>query len=132
MARPAKKDHIKALVINPFTRVIHEETIENSLQDMYRVTKCDCITAVYLNDYDCMYLDDEGLLVEPSKQAFFTFKGAEQPFAGCAVVVGTDAEGNSDDVRMTIFELGEKVRFIGTPRIIEEHDGHEKVVWGFV
>jgi Domain of unknown function (DUF3846) len=130
MSRPKKQDEIKVLVIDPFSRIIREDIIKNSLEDMYRVTKCRCITAVYLSDTDCMYLDDEGLLVDPNQQAFFSIDGATHPFAGHAVVVGTDAEGNSADVKMNIFELGDKVRFLGTPKI--ESEDESGAVWGFV
>jgi len=130
MSRPAKQNRIKALVINPFARTIYQEEIENTLEDIYRVTKCDCIAAVYLDEINCMYVDDEGLLVEPSKQAYFAIEGADQPFAGIGLVVGTDAEGNSADHTLNILELGQKISFLGSPRVQSSDESGE--IWAFV
>ena len=64
-------------------------------------------TTVNLGGGDTLFVDDEGLLTIPEEgRAFFTMKGysnpnlrahpkcrGQQPLIGCAVLLGTDAEG---------------------------------------
>ena len=65
-------------------------------------------TTVNLGGGDTLFVDDEGLLTIPEEgRAFFTIKGysnpnlrahpkcrGQQPLIGCAVLLGTDAEGD--------------------------------------
>ena len=60
-----------------------------------------------------MILDDEGLLKDQDSQRYFKFGIGSQPFAGKALVVGTDDEGNTVSVpeNITTEKVSERVIF---------------------
>lgn len=102
---------IKALLIDVEKREVREIIIENSLSAMYKVMKCDCI-AVGLNieNRDCIYVDDEGLLKR--QENFFHYVGSYQPLAGNGLVVGSHYTGATVDVKTSVKEVRENVKFL--------------------
>ena len=60
-----------------------------------------------------MILDDEGLLKDSASQRYFKIGIDSQPYAGKALLVGSDAEGNFASLQkdITTEEVFEKVIF---------------------
>ncbi len=87
---------MRAILIDPFTRNISEVETSASLLDMYDLLQVDCITAVQVGGGHAMILDDEGLLKNKDVQAYFTMKGASQPFAGRGLILGDNYGENRD------------------------------------
>ncbi len=104
---------IKALLIDPHLREIREVEFTDSLDEIYRLTHCRMIEAVYsvsLHPNDVIYVDEEGLLGDLSKQAFFAIAGNEQPgYAGYGLVVGTTTMGNNASAKSTLGLLKEAI-----------------------
>jgi hypothetical protein len=121
---------ITAIKIDPYSSMVSQIQIRPDLQSMYEQMRCKLITAVYLDDVNCMYLDDEGLLVDPASQAYFSLQGFDQPFAGIGLIVGTDVRGNSANTTENLFRISERVHFHGTPIRREETEDGE--LWSFV
>lgn len=87
---------IKAILIDPFTETVSNVTlVDAKLQTLRNLIECEIITMAGLADGVDMILDDEGLLKDSSSQAYFKFGISSQPFAGKALVVGTDDEGDT-------------------------------------
>ena len=86
---------IKAILIDPFTETILNVTlVDTKLQTIYSLLGCHLITITNLQDGVDMVLDDEGLLKDKESQAYFKFGLHSQPFAGKALVIGTNDEGD--------------------------------------
>jgi hypothetical protein len=86
---------IKAILIDPFTETILNVTlVDTKLKTIYSLLGCNIITITNLQDGIDMILDDEGLLKDKESQAYFKFGLHSQPFAGKALVIGTNDEGD--------------------------------------
>ena len=86
----------RAILIDPFTETVSQVTlVDTKLQTLRTLIDCDIITMAGLADGVDMILDDEGLLKDSSSQAYFKMGIGPQPFAGKALIVGTDDEGNT-------------------------------------
>lgn len=75
-------------------------------------------TVAYLENHDCIFVDDEGLL--KPLDWFFAVKGLHQPLAGCGLVLGADREGETVSAKITLDELKRRVmhlRIVGTDPI---------------
>lgn len=91
---------MRAILIDPFTKVVAETDIAPGLSGIRQALGCDLVTATPLTDgsSDVVYLDDEGLFVEG--QAWFGLAGHPQPYAGKGLVLGsTGPEGNHGNSR---------------------------------
>jgi hypothetical protein len=85
----------RAILIDPFTETIIEvKMVDTKIQTIYALLGCDVITMTGLANGIDMILDDEGLLKDSENQAYFKFGIASQPFAGKALIVATDDEGD--------------------------------------
>lgn len=72
---------------------------------------CRIFTCPIIDDNgDTLYCDDEGLL-KPVKGGF-VMPNWHYPIVGNALFLGSDEEGNTCDVKMTLDELKENVRFL--------------------
>ena len=102
---------MKAILINPKLQTIKEINYSGDYKDIYKLTECSTFTCVYpfhLNE-DVIYLDDEGLLKESNY--CFTFRcdnGHNPPLMGNALIVGTDEQGDSQDIESSIEMIKEK------------------------
>ena len=87
---------IKAILIDPFTETVSQVTlVDTKLQTLKNLIECEIITMTGLADGVDMILDDEGLLKDSGSQAYFKFGIGSQPFAGKALIVGTNDEGET-------------------------------------
>ena len=85
----------KAILIDPFTEtILNVILVDTKLQTIYSLLGCNIITITNLQDGIDMVLDDEGLLKDKESQAYFKFGLHSQPFAGKALVIGTNDEGD--------------------------------------
>ena len=85
----------RAILIDPFTETITEvNMVDTKLQTIYNLIGCDLITITSLANGIDMILDDEGLLKNSENQAYFKFGINSQPFAGKALIIATNDEGD--------------------------------------
>ncbi len=91
---PAKAK-IKAVLIDVHEKKISEVEIVPELRNYYELLKCECITIgdTFPNG-DVLFVDDNGLLVNPRKFFKLTMNGYE--FAGNGLIVGTDPETDDE------------------------------------
>jgi hypothetical protein len=103
----------KAILIDPFTETVSNVTlVDTKLQTIYSLLGCDLITITSAFGAD-MILDDEGLLKDSTSQRYFKIGINSQPYAGKALLVGSDAEGNFASLPedLTTEKVFEKVIF---------------------
>ena len=81
-------------------------------------------TTVYTPDEDCIYVDDEGLLVDTNYG--FKHKGYNGVLMGNGLVLGTDyATGDSTTPKTDIYTLQANITFLGLVKIHEGYRGFE-------
>ena len=103
----------KAILIDPFTETVSNVTlVDTKLKTIYNLLGCNLITITSAFGAD-MVLDDEGLLKDSTSQRYFKIGIDSQPYAGKALLVGSDAEGNfaSLEKDITTEKVFEKVIF---------------------
>jgi len=102
---------MRALKIDVTTQSITEITLkDNILESMQNVVGGLITTASYLENNDCILVDDEGLM-KPIFGAF-EIENCYQPFIGNAVIVGTDNDGNTIDAKSDIDNVKKIVTFL--------------------
>lgn len=122
---------MRAILIDPVEKQIRVvETSgklqgENGLPGIYDLLEVDCIDVVQLPIIEeCMYVDDEGLL-KPNH--FFDMFGFSQPIGGKALILRTDAEGESQGSDISAHGLRKLVKWEGGP-----HDRSDLATFTFV
>ena len=109
----------RAILIDPFTETIMEVTmVDTKLQTIKNLIDCEIITVAGIgtsNQYRGidLILDDEGLLKDSEHQAYFKYGIQSQPYAGKALMVATDDEGETVSLPeiITVEKVSEKVIF---------------------
>lgn len=109
----------RAILIDPFTETIIEVTmVDTKLQTIKNLIDCEIITVAGIgtsNQYRGidLILDDEGLLKDSEHQAYFKYGIQSQPYAGKALMVATDDEGETVSLPeiITVEKVSEKVIF---------------------
>jgi|TARA_R110002020_G_scaffold202084_8_gene405105 hypothetical protein len=117
----AKNKTIRAFNIDPFKEKIRTEyySEEDCINEIKLWMECRVIDVIYLDDNNQLILDDEGLLKEPNR--FFRWipvdenypAGKHQAYAGKAVIIGCNDEGNTDNSTFHPRDLEDKhVKFL--------------------
>jgi len=102
----------KAILIDAKARTFSIVEVGDCL-DIQKKIGCGCFTiATQLPRNDVIYVDDEGMLTLDDESVFFEFEGAHQPFVGNGLVMGGDDEGETQDVKITLLEIQNKVKFL--------------------
>ena len=98
---------MKAILIDAVEKTVSEVNYENTLDQAYRLLRCDLVDVVHVSEGDVMFVDDEGLLTAESDDSPFILFRNGWTFAGSGLIVGdADDEGettpctvDADDVR---------------------------------
>jgi hypothetical protein len=109
----------RAILIDPFTETVMDVTmVDTKLQTIKNLIDCEIITVAGIgtsNQYRGidLILDDEGLLKNSNHQAYFKYGIQSQPYAGKALMVATDDEGETVSLpeSITVEKVSEKVIF---------------------
>jgi len=114
----------RAILIDPFSETITEvKMVDTKIQTIYALLGCEIITITSLAEGIDMVLDDEGLLKDSDKQAYFKFGIGSQPFAGKALVIATDEEGDFASLpeKVSVDKINNRVVFFKpSKKYIEE------------
>lgn len=99
---------MRAIKIDPVNRRVEAIDTKADLADLYRLIECHLVEAVYLGDDQVLWLDEEGLLHEPTKP-FFAFRGHEdRPFCGHGIILGSN-EGENIDTTLSVPDIHDRV-----------------------
>lgn len=98
---------MRAILINPFEREITTVIRSEDYKDIYTYLSrpdfsVNTFAVVHWDDYNDIFIDDEGLYVE--NQAFFSIAGthSELVLAGMGLILGHDGEGETIDTYLSI------------------------------
>ena len=121
---------MKAYLIDPINKIVSVVDYNGDYQTINKLINSQRgFDAVYgFRNEDTLYVDDEGLLRKENYGFEFTYdNGHTQPLMGKALVLGTDAEGESVAVKSTLEEVASKVKWIGKVNIYHSQMGFEIV-----
>jgi hypothetical protein len=108
---------MKVIKIDSANRTITQIELEKGLQPIYDAigNECSCFSCpVELDNGDTVYADDEGL--------FHPFEGGVMmadwayPIVGNILIIGTDENGESVDVNVTIEEITPLIQWVDKAR----------------
>ena len=115
---------MKAYYIDPILKFVAQVDFEGDYKEIYKWIDATTFDVVTLNGYgDGMYVDDEGLLKQsnhffevPVWQGEYSSRGGyvQRMYAGKALILGVDSNGDSDDVKGLKFAfLQDRIKFLG-------------------
>jgi len=123
---------MKALFIDPTDETIRFISYDGDYKSIYRILGCRTFEAVYpFDNGDTLWIDEEGLL----KDSNFAFNiRADNPkfnqtIMGKALVLGTDAEGESVECKTTLEDLKSRINFQGKVAIENDGQGFTLTPW---
>lgn len=123
---------MKALFIDPTNETIRFLSYDGDYKSIYRILGCRTFEAVYpFDNGDTLWIDEEGLL----KDSNFAFNiRADNPkfnqtIMGKALVLGTDAEGESIECKTTLEDLKSRISFQGKVAIENDGQGFTLTPW---
>lgn len=100
---------IDGVLIDPATTEVSPvQLAPGDLDRIYELLGCDRFAVAYLEGDAVVYIDDEGLL---KPNSFFFHEPEGQFFAGRALVLGTDPDGNSASSPFTDEQVREQIDF---------------------
>ena len=95
----------KALFIDATAQTITEIELGDDFREISKKIGCDLFTvATELPNMDALYVDDEGL-INGTENFFYHKKLYTHPLAGNGIILGTDDEGDSVDVKTNAKEF---------------------------
>ena len=100
---------MRAILIDPFTQSISEVNYSGNFREIYEHIDAETFDVARISETDTVFVDDEGILKQID--AAFIIDGYHHPLVGRGLVLGSDAEGETVDCRMTIEEAMERVTF---------------------
>jgi len=116
-----KRRVMKAYYIDPILKFVAEVDFVGDYKQIYKWIDANTFDVVNVNGYgDGMYVDDEGMLKR--NNSFFKIpiwhRSAKdyvlQTYAGKALILGIDDDGDSDDVKGLSFKLlQDRIVFLG-------------------
>ena len=105
----------KALLIDVSTKKITEIELDSHFESISKAigNGCQYFCCPYsFSNEDSIYADDESLLRVDSIKGGFVLEGYSGTIVGNAIILGTDDEGDSVDVKHTCDEISERIIFI--------------------
>ena len=121
---------MKAYLIDPINKIVSVVDYNGDYQTINKLINSQRgFDAVYgFRNEDTLYVDDEGLLRKENYCFEFTYdNGHVAPLMGKALVLGTDAEGESVAVKSSLEEVESKIRWVGKVEIYHGQTGFEIV-----
>mgnify|MGYP003134811498 FL=1 len=121
---------MKAYLIDPINKIVSVVDYNGDYQTINKLINSQRgFDAVYgFRNEDTLYVDDEGLLTKENYCFEFTYdNGHVAPLMGKALVLGTDAEGESVAVKSSLEEVESKIKWVGKVKINHGQSGFEIV-----
>lgn len=114
------------ILIDPFAKTVTQVETTGGIDEIYSFLKCELFTVVNLDDRNCVFLDDEGLFVPKEEQEYWSISGANQPYAGRGLILGTDADGDTAGASIPLEKIKSMVTFLDKEEINpDQYLGHK-------
>ena len=123
---------MKAIYINPEFEYIHLIDFDGDYKNIYKLLDCRMFECVYpFKNEDTVYIDEEGLLKDSNYAWTIKFdnlvdgegKPIIQTLYGKALILGSNDEGESVDLKTSHYEIRQRVSFKGKVAISENNKG---------
>ena len=105
---------MRAIKIDVEKKDIYEIDISEDWKEISKVLNCQyfdiVIPSLFGNNGDCLYIDDEGLLLEKPLGAF-SITTYPQVLSGNGLILGTKGEGESDNAKIPLDLIKREVSF---------------------
>ena len=102
---------MRGILINPFDQTIKEVVYTGDFREIYSLIDCTTFDVVRITDYEDMYVDDEGLLID--NQRYFRLLGTGlNSFAGKALLLSHDDEGETQATNWTLQAVKNMVEWL--------------------
>jgi len=123
---------MKAILINPQQESVRNISYDGDYKSIYRIIQCTMFEAVYpFDNGDTLWIDEEGLLKESNYA--FNLKADNPKFnqtiMGSALILGTDAEGESIECKSKVLDIAKRVNFQGKVAIENDGQGFTITPW---
>ena len=125
---------MRAILINPMQESIRHISYDGDYKSIYRIIQCTTFEALSpFDNGDTLWIDEEGLLKE-SNFAFKIKADDEKKFPwqtvlGSALILGTDAEGESIECKSKLDDIKSRVTFQGKVAIESDGQGFTLTPW---
>jgi len=113
------ENNMKAILIDTKNKEVREVEHDDTLKNIYELVGCSTFDVQRIDNINSIYVDDEGLFVNP--QRYFKYQGDLNSIdlAGNGLVLGVDHEGNSISPTLTLEEVKEAVTFLPDGHFVE-------------
>ena len=120
---------LRAILIDPFLRVISEVNVDNDLQSFYDILNIRTLAMVNIDNTNSLYIDDNGLL--NNDNSLFEIASYAQPLAGRALVVAHNEEGETIETTLNIDQIRAMVGWVDdqTPEEVLEANPPKIYSW---
>ncbi len=118
---------MKAYLIDPIKRTVSVVDYNGDYKQINKFIDAEIFTAVYpLKNEDTLYVDDMGLMKQKNYAFDFRYEnGHTQTLFGKTLVLGSNHEGESVDVKSTIAEITQRITWGGKVLIMQSAEGFE-------
>jgi hypothetical protein len=124
---------MKAILIDAVEKTVSEVNYENTLDQAYRLLRCDLVDVVHVSEGDVMFVDDEGLLTAESDDSPFILFRNGWTFAGSGLIVGdADDEGETTPCTVDADEVRDGVVFATRKELRDRYGIDPQPGFGFV
>ena len=105
---------MKAILIDPFDESVSEVDYNGDYKEICNLINCGPIDCVRLDDTNDVYIDDEGLLKNPTRYfRIFSYKTMSlHTLAGKGLILGHDDEGKSIATTLDVNEYAKTIQFL--------------------
>ena len=109
---------MRAILIDPFNQTVTQIEYDGNFESIYKLIDADCFDCARITKMDGIFVDDGGLLKDPTH--FFLHSEYPSPLAGKGLIVGCDYNGDSADTATNAEETKAKVRFFTIDQVRKE------------
>lgn len=107
---------MKIILIDPELKEVKQIELERkdgeTITELHRIMNCEIFTVpLIMDNQDGLYCDDEGLMKENHLYTFEAEDGTVFKFVGKSLLIGTDEEGDSVDVKSKLQDIANRVDF---------------------
>ena len=101
---------LRAILIDPFLRVISEVSVNGDLQSIYDILDIRTLAIVNIDGTNSVYVDDEGLM--NNNNSLFEIASSATPLAGRGLVVAHNEEGETVETTLDIDQIRAMVGWV--------------------
>ena len=115
---------MKGILIDPHKEEISEVEVGDGIHEIYRVIDANLFDIATLSEDDVMYIDDEGLLKENRYfmcHSFPVLLGGQRNFAGKALILGYNNEGDSFSTQLTVNDVEKRIKWLPEDHVEEPY-----------